>query len=235
MKTKDFFVKRRSYWQIFADFITFPIRALTLFEQDRWGFSSLQSERYYYCANAVQGYCLDVGCGRYNRFIKEFLNGQGKGIDIFPYEGLAKENLVSDLSQFPFEDSAFESITFIANMNHIPKHQRKAEMAEAFRCLKPGGNIIATMGLPITEIMAHKVVDLYDRYLGTDYDVDRIRGMEEGEAFYISYDEIISLFNNAGFQCITRKIFWTQWGLNSMYVGWKPGGDTTSGKLRENL
>jgi SAM-dependent methyltransferase len=223
LKNEVFFVKRRNGWQTFKDFITFPIRAFTLFEQDRWGFSSLQSERYYYSASAVQGYSLDVGCGRYNRFIEEFVQGQGKGIDIFPYEGLGKENLVSDLSRFPFEDSTFASVTFIANMNHIPRHQRNAEMAEAFRCLKPGGNIIATMGLPITELMAHKVVDLYDRYLGTHYDVDHIRGMKEGESLYISYKEIESLFSKAGFECITRQIFWTQWGLNSMYVGWKPG------------
>src|SRR5438309_4593223 len=75
---------RRNVLQKWKDFITFPVRALTLFHSDRCGLSCLSSERFDYVAGEVRGYCLDVGCGRYNRFILEYLRGNGKGIDVFP-------------------------------------------------------------------------------------------------------------------------------------------------------
>ncbi len=71
-------MKRRKKIQKIKDFLTFPIRAFTLFINDKWGLLSLASERFDYVANEVIGYCLDVDCGRNNRFINEFLAGNGK-------------------------------------------------------------------------------------------------------------------------------------------------------------
>lgn len=212
---------RRTTTQKFKDFLTFPWRAFTLFHHDRLGLSSLASERFDYVAAEVTGYCLDVGCGYGNRFIKEYLNGNGKGIDLFPYEGLTEENVVPDLTHFPFSGETFDSVTFIANINHAPMDQRDAELAEAWRVLKPGGNIILTMALPIAELIVHRVVWFYDRFLGTHVDMDSERGMEEGEAYYLSREEILERLKRAGFNRIVYKPFTTQWGLNRVYVGWK--------------
>lgn len=212
---------RRTTTQKFKDLLTFPWRAFTLFHHDRWGFSSLASERFDYVAAEVTGYCLDVGCGYGNRFIKEYLNGNGKGIDLFPYEGLTEENVVPDLTHFPFAGETFNSVTFIANINHAPIDQRDAELAEAWRVLKPGGNIILTMALPIAELIVHRVVWFYDRFLGTHVDMDSERGMEEGEAYYLSREEILERLKRAGFNRISYKPFTTQWGLNRVYIGWK--------------
>ncbi len=77
----------RSPIQKAKDFITFPLRAVTLFVNDKWSLSSLKSERFDYVSREVKGYCLDVGCGRGNRFVKEYLKGNGLGIDVFEYEG----------------------------------------------------------------------------------------------------------------------------------------------------
>ncbi len=211
----------RNTTQKIKDFFTFPLRALTLFHEDRWGLSSLASERFDYCAAEVAGYCLDVGCGYGNRFVTDYLNGNGKGIDLFPYEGLTDENVVPNLNHFPFADGTFDSVTFIANINHAPESQRDAELAEAWRVLKPGGNIILTMGLPIVELIVHRVVWFYDRFLGTRVDMDSERGMEEGEAFFLSEGEIRERLARDGFKRVTRKPFVTQWGLNRLYVGWK--------------
>jgi len=63
----------RSKLQTIKDFITFPFRAVILFEKDSFGLSSLQTERYSYVLKEVKGKCLDIGCGRNNRFIKEFV------------------------------------------------------------------------------------------------------------------------------------------------------------------
>ena len=121
--------KKRSGIKSIFDTLLFPVRALTLFEKDQCGLSSLASERFYYVANEVKGFCLDVGCGKNNRFISEFLDGNGKGIDVYKYEGLEDEHIVEDISKFPFENEAFEAVTFIANINHVPKSLRDVELA----------------------------------------------------------------------------------------------------------
>ena len=211
----------RGFAQKVKDFVTFPLRAIILFHEDRWGFSSLASERFDLVAREVVGYCLDVGCGRHNRFINEYLCGHGKGIDIFPYAGLKAENVVEDLSRFPFESSTFDSVTFIANLNHIPKSQRDIELSEAYRVLKPKGNIVVTMGNPLAEIAVHKVVWLYDKLFGTNYDMDSERGMSAEEDYYLTDAEIVDRLTRSGFKRIAKKYFVTQWGLNHLFVAWK--------------
>jgi len=67
-------MRERTTWQKIKDFITLPARSLFLYEGRRFGLSSTQDERFEYAAKEVRGYCLDVGCGKYNRFIKNFLN-----------------------------------------------------------------------------------------------------------------------------------------------------------------
>lgn len=214
---------RRTRGQQLKDFASFPIRAFTMFGgRDRWGLSALASERFDYVAREVEGYCLDVGCGRNNRFVREFLGGHGKGIDVYPYEGLTDEHLVRDITRFPFDDGSFDSITFNANFNHIPRPLRDVELAEAYRCLRPRGNIVITMGNPAAELLVHKVQALYDRHLGTSYDVDSERGMEEEEAFYVLDSEIRARMGQAGFVGIRKKYFATQWGLNHLLVARRP-------------
>ncbi len=217
----ELFKRRRSAGQTWVDFFTFPLRALVLIEKDRWGMTSLASERYYYASKQVQGTCLDVGCGKHNRFVVEFLGGRGNGIDVYPYEGLTEKNLVDDLSHFPFPDESFDSVTFIANINHVPESIRDLELAEAYRCLKSEGNIIITMGNPAAEILAHKMVWLYDKFLGTDFDVDSERGMGEEEEYFLTDGEIKMRLRRAGFSGIIKKYFVTQWFLNHLFVGWK--------------
>jgi SAM-dependent methyltransferase len=212
--------KRKTIQKI-RDCVTFPLRAMTLFYDDRWGLSSLATERYDYVSKEVIGYCLDVRCGRYNRFINEFLEENGKGIDVFPYDGLLPDNIVEDISCFPFKDDTFDSVTFIANLNHIPLHLRDHELSEAYRVLKAHGNVIITMGNPIAEILAHKAIALYDKIFGTSYDIDAERGMRENEEYYVRDSEIIMRLNRAGFGNIRKKLFGTQWCLNHLFVAWK--------------
>jgi SAM-dependent methyltransferase len=212
---------KRTTLQEAKDFATFPLRALTLFHEDRWGLSSLASERFDYVAREVVGRCLDVGCGYHNKFVTKWLGGNGKGIDVFQYAGLSQEDIVEDMAHFPFEDASFDSITFIANLNHVPRSDRDAELAEAYRCLKPGGNVIVTMGNPLAELAVHKVVEWHDRLLGTRYDMDSERGMGAEEAYYLKDSEITERLVRAGFGDLTKKYFLTQWGLNHLWMGWK--------------
>jgi|SRR3989344_1663508 len=158
---------KRSSWQKVKDTLTFPVRAFTLFEKDRWTLSSLATERFDYVAREVRGKCLDIGCGKHNRFINKFLNHKGVGIDVYAYEGLTSKNIIEDMTHLPYKDGSFETVTFIANINHIPRPLRSKELAEAYRVLKPNGKIIVTMGNPVAEWLVHKIVYLYDRFLGT--------------------------------------------------------------------
>lgn len=205
------------------DLLTFPLRAFMPFKKgaDRWGLSSRETERFDYVAREVRGYCLDVGCGRHNRFIDEFLGGNGRGIDVYHYEGLTDEHVVEDITQFPFEDGTFETVTFIANICHVPEDQRDTELAEAYRVLAPGGNIVVTMGHPLAEFLVHRVVWVQGKLLGSGYDMDTERGMEDGESEYIPDTEIVERVARAGFRGIEKKHFLTQWGLNHLFVGWK--------------
>jgi SAM-dependent methyltransferase len=216
-------IKRRTQLQRSVDLLTFPLRALTLFHEDKWGLGCLASERFDYVAREVQGYCLDIGCGYHNRFVAEWLDGRGKGIDVYRYAGIAEEQIVADMTKLPFAEASFDTVTFIANLNHVPRSMRDRELAEAFRCLKPGGNIIVTMGNPVAEIVVHKVVAIYDRLLGTHVDMDTERGMGEEEQYYLLDSEIVSRLSVAGFGKLLKKYFWTQWCLNHLWIGWKPG------------
>lgn len=211
----------RSALQKLRDLLTFPLRAFTLFEDDRWGLSSLRSERFDYASAEVLGHCLDVGCGKRNLFVEDYLGGNGKGIDVYRYEGLSDENMVADMSRLPFDDGAFDSVTFIACINHVPRPMRDVELAEAFRCLRPRGNIIVTMGNPLAEMLVHRVVALHDKLFGTHYDVDSERGMHHEEDYYVSDSEITERLARAGFGNLRRRYFLTQWALNHLWVGWK--------------
>jgi SAM-dependent methyltransferase len=211
----------RDVLQRAIDFLTFPLRALTLFHHDKWGLSCLASERFDYAAREVVGCCLDIGCGYQNRFVNEWLGGRGVGIDVYKYEGLSEENIVESLPRIPFEDTSFDSVTFIASLNHVPASDRDAELREAYRCIKPGGNVIVTMGNPLAEVAVHKIVEWYDRYFGTKYDMDSERGMGAEEAYYLKDSEITARLTKAGFVTLTKKHFFTQWGLNHLWIGWK--------------
>ena len=147
--------------------------------------------------------------------------GGGQGIDVYAYEGLTKEQIVEDMSHFPFADATFDTVTFIANLNHVPRESRDAELGEAFRCLRSGGNIVVTMGNPVAEILVHKLVWCYDRLLGTRLDVDSERGMLEGEEYYLLDTEIRARLAAAGFVNVRKKYFLAQWCLNHLLTGEK--------------
>jgi SAM-dependent methyltransferase len=214
-------VRRCSALRKALDLACFPARAFTLIENELWLLSSLASERFYYAAEEIEGYCLDVGCGKNNRFVNAFLRGNGVGIDVYKYPGLDDTHIVRDMSHFPFPDATFHSVTFLACINHVPEPMRDRELSEAYRCLKSGGNVIITMGNPIAEVLVHKIVWLYDKVLGTQVDVDTQRGMREDEALYLLDREIVERLSRVGFVDIKKRYCTTQWCLNHMFIAWK--------------
>lgn len=207
-----------------VDFTTFPVRAVMPFrvgQHSRWGMTSRASERFDYVARHVEGYTLDVGCGPYNRFVREYLQGYGFGVDVHPYEGLERGQVVDDLTSFPFEDCSFDSATLIATLHHIPKSQRDPELAEIYRVLRPGGRLVATMTSPVAATLVHRVTRAHAKVWGTDYDIDLLREMHEEEEDYVTEAELRERLHRAGFVDVVKKPFLTQWGLNRLFIGLK--------------
>ena len=99
----------RSRLHRLLDFATFPVRAVAFFGGGHAGLSTLASERFDYVAREVTGYCLDVGCGAGNRFVREYLGGHGVGIDIHPFDGVAPEHVLRDVRSFPFAEDSFDT------------------------------------------------------------------------------------------------------------------------------
>ena len=213
--------KTRSAVQRAVDFATFPLRAIMPFrvgQHKKWGLSSRASERFDYAAREVKGYTLDVGCGPYNRFVNEYLDGHGLGIDVVHYDGLDEGQVFDDLTRLPFPDASFDSVSLIAVLHHIPKPLRKAELAEMHRVLKPGGRLVLTMTTPPAAWLIHRITRIHARFLGVQYDIDLLREMEEDEEDFVTEKEVRKLSAGAGFSSMTRKYFLTQWGLNRLFV-----------------
>lgn len=213
--------KTRGGVQKAVDFVTFPLRAVMPFrvgQHKKWGLSSRASERFDYAAKEIEGYTLDVGCGPYNRFVNEYLGGHGLGIDVVHYEGLDEEQVLEDLTRLPFPDAAFDSVSLIAVLHHIPKPLRKAELAEMYRVLKPGGQLVLTMTTPLAAWLIHRVTRVHARFLGVQYDIDLLREMKEDEEDFVTEKEVRKLSAGAGFSSMNRKYFLTQWGLNRLFV-----------------
>ena len=209
----------RSTRQKAVDFVTFPIRAVLPVQESKWGMTSRPDERFDYAAEQIRGRVLDIGCGRNNTFVNRHASADSVGIDVFGYEGLTGDQIVEDMTHLPFDDASFDTVTFIANINHIPPGDREPELREAYRVLRPGGRVVVTMGSKVTEVLVHRLVHTYDRFLHTNLDMDGERGMHEDEEFHVSDVEIRRLLAAGGFTRVERKNFVTQWGLNHLFLG----------------
>src|SRR5262249_4425778 len=88
--------------------------------------------------NAARGRLLDIGCGT-NRLVAQYRGGggDGVGVDVYPWEGV--DLIVEDTSKLPYPDASFDTISFVACINHIPN--RIDVLREAHRVLKPGGQV----------------------------------------------------------------------------------------------
>ena len=198
-----------------VDTLTVPFRAVLLPGDSRWGMTSLRDERMLMVKRYTGGGgVLDVGCGPGNVFIRSFCAKNGIGIDVFPYEGV--EHIVEDMTKLPFLNKTFDTVTLIAVLSHIPEAKRLPEFKEFHRVLKDDGRLVFTEGEPITQWLIHKWIWLYDRVFSTNWDVDRERGMEEGESYCVPEREIVRLISEASF-CLERKVYF-QWHLNKVFV-----------------
>lgn len=204
--------KPKSFLQHIKDFIAAPLR-LTILPDDvatRLGLTSLEEERIRAVWPYIRGRLLDIGAGR-NRLVQCY--GNGIGVDVYDWGGGAL--IVEDSSNLPFPDESFDTITFLACLNHIP--YREAVLREAYRLLRPGGRVIITMIDPVLGWIGHKIFWWYDRD-------QRDRGIEEGELWGMWPKEVKTLLQQTGFVVRLHKRF--VYGLNNLFVAEKPSWNT---------
>lgn len=185
------------------DFIGIPFR-FVLFDQKwlpKFGWTTLEEERIKKVLPHVNGALLDIGAG-YNLLVKSYHNGIG--VDIFDWGGGAL--VVENTSNLPFQNNSFDTITFIACLNHIP--YRNDAIIEAKRLLKNQGKVVVTMINPFLGEIGHKI---------WWYGEDKHRGgMKEGEVGGLWNRDIIALFEQNGFKLELHKPF--QLGLNNLLI-----------------
>ena len=159
--------------------------------------------------NNIKGKLLDIGCGA-NRLSMEY-RAQGKegvGVDVYNWDNV--DLIVEDTSSIPFEDACFDTITFVACLNHIPN--RAEVLTEACRLLAPHGRILITNLTPF-------ISKIWHAYAYWDDDQHE-RGMSEGEVFGFTSQELINLLKENGLTIVARKKF--SWALNELFICEKP-------------
>ena len=199
----------RHFWDVMGipcRFVLFP---------DHWnqkcGWSSFEEERLRAVLPCIRGRLLDVGAGT-NTLVKLY-PGEGEGVDVFDFGGGAR--IVEDTSKLPYASESFDTITFVACLNHIP--YRDAALKEAWRLLRPGGRVVATMINRFLGEIGHKI---------WWYSEDKERGMLPGETGGLNPAEMQQLFTQAGFVNLQASQF--VYGLNGLFVAEKPENQALS-------
>ena len=196
-------VKPKSLLQAGWDAIGIPFR-LVLFSQEwlpRFHWTTLEEERLRAVRPWIAGRLLDIGAGP-NTLVNEYRNGVG--VDVYDWGGGAL--VVADTSQLPFRAQSFDTVTFLACLNHIPN--REDVLREARRLSRPGGRLIVTMIDPILGGIGHKI---------WWYSEDKVRGgMKPGEVGGLWTRDVVRICRLAGFKLRHHGRF--VYGMNNLLV-----------------
>ncbi len=156
----------------------------------------------------ISGRLLDLGCGT-NELVRAYA-GPGTGVDVYPWPGV--DVVVEDTARLPESDAAYDTVTIVAALNHIPN--RAQVLREVFRVLRPGGRLIVTMIPPLISRIWHA--------LRAPWDVDqRERGMKPGEVFGLTVGQTRALLEEAGFRVLAVRRFML--GINRLTIAERRG------------
>lgn len=184
--------------------LAFPVLSLLSREQTlKLGLTPIDDERVIAALKHTKGRLLDVGCGA-NNYAKSY--GNGVGVDVAAWDGC--DHVIEDAAKLPFENESFDTVSFLACLNHIPN--REDAVKEAVRVLKKDGRLLVTMITPNLGKFIHWLrfrndPDHQERHIDHDHE---LMGM--------SAEHISSILREAGLTNIKRKRF--VFGLNSIYI-----------------
>ena len=201
-------------WRRAYDFVLAPLRMLILPDHisERLGTTSLRGERIAAVLPQLRGRVLDIGAGDnvliklYRLSTTDAKANASVGADIVDWGTDCL--LIESSARLPFADESFDTVSFVACLNHIP--ERKEALREARRLLRPGGRIVITMIGRLIGAIGHKV---------WWYSEDKHRETDVHEEPGLDRSEMLALLSTAGFEDIQISTF--VYGLNTLYVGTK--------------
>lgn len=173
--------------------------------------TSLRAERFAAVLGEIRGRCLDIGAGA-NELIALYCQAQARdperaglsiGVDVVEWGGMARR--IESAATLPFEDGAFDTVCFVACLNHIP--ERREALAEARRVLRPGGRVLVTMIERVLGAIGHVL---------WWYSEDKHRAVADGEVMGMDRREVSTLLLEAGFENVTHRAFF--YGLNHLFI-----------------
>ena len=128
----------------------------SLYKQDPIGFL-LSFWRSHAVKKEVMGKLLDIACGD-NKLVRSY-RGKGLGIDLNDFKNV--DLVVKNLSQIPFPNQSFDTVTIVASLNYFPNP--RIVLKECLRLLTDEGCLIVTM--PDTRFLKIwlKLRDLFER------------------------------------------------------------------------
>jgi len=202
-------------FQSALDLVAAPLRMIVLPDQmcERMHLTSLRAERFAKALPELRGRVLDIGAGDnllVHMYRQRAADGsaaedaaQSVGVDVVDWGSDCL--LVERSDRLPFPDASFDTICYIACLNHIP--ERAEAVVEARRLLRPGGRVLVTM---------------IGRFIGRVghalwwYSEDKHREVNEDEEMGLHKVEVLKLFAHAGYRCVRVDRF--VYGLNRLYV-----------------
>lgn len=174
----------------------------------------------------LRGRVLDVGCGtnellaRYRAQPLDADASHSVGVDIYDWPGA--DLLVEDSSDLPYDDASFDTVAFVASLNHIPN--RREVLRECRRLIRPGGTVVVTMLPPRLSWAWHQV--------RRPWDADQIeRGMQPGEVYGLTRRQVDDLLAEAGFEPVEHRRF--MFGMNLLTLAYAAAA--VNGHARPNL
>ena len=186
---------------------------------ERVHLTSLRAERFAVVLPELRGRVLDVGAGD-NVLLKTYIAQcdvaggpdlaaarASVGVDVVDWGG--GTTMIGRSDDLPFEDGSFDTVLFIACLNHIP--EREGALQETLRVLRPGGRVIMTM-------IGRRLGDIGHAIWW--YSEDKHRDVHEEEVMGIDRDDMLDLLRRAGFTEIKTRPF--VYGLNHLFIGSKP-------------
>lgn len=187
--------------------LAFPLLCLLSREQSlELGLTPIDDERVIMGLKHAKGKLLDIGCGA-NNFVKSY--GNGVGVDVADWKGC--DVVIKDAAKLPFKKGEFQTISYLACLNHIPN--REESLKDAYRVLGKDGRVLVTMITPRWGKFIHWLrfrndPDHQERHIDHDH-----------ELLGMSSKQVTDLLTVAGFKNVKRKRF--VYGLNNLYIGYK--------------